>query len=415
MRARRQLESVVQADARKYPIVTIVGPRQSGKTTLARACFPAKPYANLEEPDTRRFAKEDPRAFLARFERGAVLDEIQRAPEIASYLQADVDARGELGRWVLTGSHQPELRQSVSQSLAGRTAVLTLLPFSLGELATFGRRFALDELVVSGFYPRLHDAQIEPHAFHADYVATYLERDVRLLINLRDVDAFQRFIGLCAGRAATLLNHSALAADTGVHQTTAADWATTLGASFVTTKLSPWFANIGKRLVKMPKLYWYDVGLASHLLGFTLPGHVQHHPLRGALFENLVVAEVLKLLAHTRSPCRAHFYRDSQGYEVDLVLDVGGRSLAIEIKAGRTVASDWFTTLERFRKIPQARVDRSLVVYGGDEEQVRSNVVVTPWWRLPVHVLGWLGQMNALPHPADGRLEEQLAAAFGVS
>jgi uncharacterized protein len=395
----REALTAAQAALTQYPVVTVVGPRQAGKTTLAQA-LGQRPYANLEEPETRRFAQDDAKGFLAQFPDGAVLDEIQRVPELLSWIQVDVDRTAQRGRWILTGSHQPALSGAIAQSLAGRTAMLRLLPFSLGELAESNCALSLDHLLMAGGFPRLHMANIPAARFHSDYIATYIERDVRQIAALRELDAFQRYIGLLAGRIGSTINWSSLGADAGVSEITAKAWAGVLEASFVVAPLRPWFANIGKRLKKNPKIYWCDSGLASHLLGITDPTHLARHPTRGGLFENLIISETNKSLAHWGSSARMHVFSSAR-HEVDLLVEVGGRTLAIEIKAGQTIANDWFTGLQAISAIPALNVDARFIVYGGDNEQLRSDSTVSPWWLFPVHLARWLTAHNAAPYAPD--------------
>ena len=395
----RDLAPALAAALHRYPIVTLMGPRQSGKTTLARGARD-KPYANLEAPDVRRFAQEDPRAFLAQFPDGAVLDEVQRVPELLSYLQVDVDAVNRPGRWVLTGSHQPHLRDALAQSLAGRTALLHLLPFSLGEWSAWNRRATLDELLIAGGFPRLHAAEIPPHQFYADYVGTYLERDVRQILKVDDLGTLQRFLGFFAGRHAQIMNYARLGADVGIAETTVKTWCGVLEASHVAAPLRPWFANIGKRLAKSPKWYVTDSGLASHLIGCTSPQHLAAHPHRGHLFEGLMVTEAMKVLAHHASPARLHVFATPTS-EVDLLVEANGRTLAIEIKAGQTIAGDWFRALERLAAIPEAGVDARMIVYGGNDEQRRTQGHICPWWLFPVRLSTWLAAHDALPIAPD--------------
>ncbi|MEK7414908.1 MAG: DUF4143 domain-containing protein [Planctomycetota bacterium] len=400
----RDLTPALEAALRQYPVVTITGPRQSGKTTLAQA-IAAKPYANLEAPDVRRFAHEDPRAFLAQFPKGAVLDEVQRVPELLSYLQIDVDAVNKPGRWILTGSHQPQLRVALTQSLAGRTALLHLLPLSLGEWASFGRRASLDDLLISGGFPRLHAANIPPHQFHADYIGTYLERDVRQILNVDNLAIFQRFLGFFAGRHGQIMNYTKLGADVGISETTVKTWCGVLEASHVAVQLRPWFANISKRLSKSPKWYLTDSGLAAHLIGYTSPSHLATHPHRGQLFEGLVISEAMKTLAHTTSPARLHVF-SSPTDEIDLLVEANGKTLAVEIKSGQTVADDWFDTINRVARIPALRMESRMVVYGGHDEQRREPEHLCPWWLFPIRLSEWLAAHDALPHPCDLRALE---------
>ena len=360
-----------------YPFVTVTGPRQSGKTTLCRATFPDLKYANLEAPDQRDFATSDPRGFLAQLGEGAIIDEVQHVPELLSYLQVFADERGRNGLFVLTGSEQFPLSEAISQSLAGRTALLRLLPFSLAEQRRAGASEAIDDMIFSGFYPRILDQGLEPRQALGDYFETYVERDVRRLGGIRNLSAFRLFVRLCAGRVGQLLNLSALGSDAGVSHATAREWLTVLEASYVVFRLPPFHANIRKRLVKSPKLYFYDVGLASFLLGIESPRQVETHPLRGSLFENLVVAEALKHRFNQGLQPNLSFFRDSRGLECDLLYETGSGISAIEVKSGATIASDYCAALHRVGALLPA-VTAKTVVYGGSERQIRSDCEVVP-------------------------------------
>lgn len=374
--------------ATQYPVVTLTGPRQSGKTTLARACFPAHAYATLEDPDMRRFAGEDPRGFLAAFAGGVILDEIQRAPELASYLQGLVDREPSPGRFILTGSQQFELMTQVSQSLAGRTAILRLLPFTLGESmrargqATHTAPPGLAATLFAGFYPRIHDRGLDPSQALADYFATYIDRDLRQLAAVHDLQRFERFVRLCAGRTGQILNLSSLGNDAGVSHATARAWIDLLQTSYIVHLLPPWFANAGKRLVKSPKLYFYDVGLACWLLGLRTHEQVSRDPLWGALFENFVVMEAMKDRLNAGESPEMYFYRDAEGNEVDLLLPSGGRQHAIEIKAGATVNPDYFKGLKTFARHFPGVCAGGGVVFGGETGQARSDWPVYSWQTL---------------------------------
>ena len=361
----------------KYPFVTVTGPRQSGKTTLCRAAFPHLEYANLEAPDLREFAESDPRGFLARLGDGAILDEIQRVPILLSYLQVLGDEQRRNGLFVLTGSEQFRLSDAISQSLAGRTALLCLLPFSLDERRETGASNRIDDILYSGCYPRIHDQKLEPRQALGDYFETYVERDVRQIGEIRNLSSFRRFVRLCAGRVGQLANLSALGADAGVSHTTARHWLTVLEASYVVFQLPPFFANIRKRLVKSPKLYFYDVGLASALIGIEHAGQMATHPLRGALFENAVVVEALKYRFNRGYRSNLSFFRDARGLECDLLYENGNGIGAIEIKSGATVASDDFNALNRVAQVlPQ--ISGKAVVYGGADRQSRRAGEVVP-------------------------------------
>ncbi|MCY3684296.1 MAG: ATP-binding protein [Gemmatimonadetes bacterium] len=361
----------------KYPFVTVTGPRQSGKTTLCRVAFPHLKYVNLEAPDQREFAESDPRGFLSHIGEGAILDEIQRVPELLSYLQVLADEQRRNGLFVLTGSEQFRLSDAINQSLAGRTALLRLLPFSLAERRGTGVSESVDDILYSGFYPRIHDQKLEPRQALGDYFETYVERDVRQIGEIRNLSSFRRFVRLCAGRVGQLANLSALGADAGVSHTTARHWLTVLEASYVVFQLPPFYANIRKRLVKSPKLYFYDVGLASYLIGIEHAGQIATHPLRGALFENAVVVETLKYRFNRGHRSNLSFFRDARGLECDLLYENGDGICAIEIKSGATIASDYFNALNRIAKVlPQ--ISGKVVVYGGTDRQSRRDGEVVP-------------------------------------
>ena len=373
---RRVAEDLVVSLQARYPVVTLTGPRQSGKTTLCRMAFGSLPYANLEAPDVRMRAQTDPRAFLAGFSRGGVIDEFQRAPELASYIQAVVDDPTFSGTFVLTGSQNLAVRTSVSQSLAGRTALVSLLPFSFTEVSRAWPDLDTDELIYRGFYPRIYDRNLNAAQALSDYVGTYVERDLRQLSVVHDLSLFQKFMGLCAGRVGRLLNLESLGNDTGVSQPTAREWLSLLEASYIAFRLPPFHANIGKRLVKTPKLYFYDVGLAAHLLGITDVSQIPRHPLRGALFENMVIVEVMKYFLNRGPRRELFFYRDSNGNEVDLLIPGGNVIVPVEIKAAATIAKDFFKGLQRIRDAVPT-VGDPILVYGGDESYRHLGTDVT--------------------------------------
>ena len=376
----RTLQPKLQNLATRFPVVTVTGPRQSGKTTLSRMAFPKHSYVSLEAPDLRRWACEDPRGFLEAHSGGVILDEIQRAPELTSYIQVAVDADPAPGRYVLTGSYNLALMDLVSQSLAGRTAVVHLLPFDLEEVRRqSGEPEDLLHALWAGGYPAIHERSLPPEEWLGSYAATYVQRDVRQLVNVTDLVTFETFLSLCAGRAAQLTNLSALGADAGVSHNTARAWLSVLETSFILFRLPPLHRNIRKRLVKTPKLYLHDTGLACWLLGIREPGQLERHPLRGAIFENWVVSEILKSFHHRGLEPRASFYRDHRGDEVDLVLDHATKLMAVECKSGRTLGADFFDALDRFEKaVVDIPVERYLV-YGGDEPRAVAGRRAVPW------------------------------------
>ncbi len=370
---KRNLTETLLLAAKSYPVVTLSGPRQSGKTTLCRATFPDKPYFNLEAPDIRQFAADDPRGFLAAIPQGAILDEIQRVPELTSYLQPLVDDDPSPGRYILTGSQQLHVRETVSQSLAGRTALLTLLPFDCAEVSTFHDIVDIDELILKGFYPRLHQMRLDPPRMYGDYFETYVQRDVRQLINIKNAGLFEKFVRLCAGRTGQLLNLHSLGNDTGISHTTAREWLTLLEAGYIVFQLPPWHANISKRLIKTPKIYFWDVGLAAFLLGLETPEQVFRDPLRGNLFENLVVAELFKQYLHHGKRPRLSFFRDSSGLEVDIIVEHGRDMFLLEIKSGQTITQDYFKGLHGLARSATDRIKGGAVLHGGAMEQIRSD------------------------------------------
>lgn len=376
----RDAEKAIHTLLKGFPVVTITGPRQSGKTTLAQIIFSDKPYVSLEEPDVRLAAREDPRSFLGRFPDGAVLDEVQRCPEILSYLQSLVDRDGRMGLFLLTGSQGFGLLSDVTQSLAGRTAFVELLPFSLHELTQAGRAPAtLDRLLFTGGYPPLYDRDVAVRTWFGAYVTAYIERDVRQVLKIQDLETFQRFVRLCAGRSGQLLNYSSLAADCGITHNTAKAWLSVLEASYILFQLRPHHASFNKRLVKAPKLYFYDVGLAAWLLGIQTPEQIETHPLRGNLFETFVVAELMKSFLHRAERPAFYFWRDSNGVEVDLLIEQGERLMPLEIKSGRTVAPDFFSGLEKWTALAGEKAVDPTLVYGGTDNYLYKRIRVLGW------------------------------------
>ena len=366
--------------AKGFSVIVISGPRQSGKTTLARSVFSHKTYVSLENPDERAFAQQDPKRFLQRFPDGAVLDEVQRCPELLSWLQGLVDERGIMGDFVLTGSAQFDLMAGVTQSLAGRAARVELLPLSATELAAAQQAPAdLNTALFQGGYPALYDLDVSPQDWFANYIATYLERDVRQLITVRDLSQFQTFVKMCAARSGQLLNLTSLGADCGVSSVTAKDWLSVLEASYIVTLLQPHHRNFGKRLVKAPKLYFCDVGLAAWLLGIRDVSTLDTHSARGALFETYVVSELTKQRLNAGQPRDLYFWRDSAGNEVDVLIESAQGLQAIEIKSGSTFASDWSHSLKKWNKFAGDESIQPGLIYGGKESYARDGLQVWGW------------------------------------
>ncbi len=364
--------------ARGFPIVAITGPRQSGKTTLARETFPKKPYVSLEDPDERAFATADPRGFLARFAQGAILDEVQRVPALFSYLQTLVDNKPAAGRFVLTGSQQFGLMGNIAQTLAGRVGLIQLLPFSLGELAGT-RQQPLAATLLRGFYPPLFSRRVDAQHWYANYAMTYVERDVRQVAAISNLSLFQRFLKMCAARCGQTLNLSSLGNDCGISHVTARAWLTVLEAGYIVFLLPPYHVNFGKRLVKSPKLYFHDTGLACHLLDIRSAAQLETHSARGALFESMVVAEWLKHRYNQGLPGNAYFWRDNVGNEIDLVIENGQKLQPVEIKSGATIASDWTRTLNKWAGWAGERSVSPTVVYGGNQSMSRQGAQFVAW------------------------------------
>lgn len=376
----RAAESTIRSLLKGFPVVTITGPRQSGKTTLARAIFSGKPYASLEEPDVRLTARDDPRAFLERFPDGAVLDEVQRCPDILSYLQTAVDADGRMGLFILTGSQQFGLLSGVTQSLAGRTAFVELLPFSLEELEKASKLpKRLDDMLIKGGYPPLYVRHIPLRAWFGSYVTAYIERDVRQVLKVQELETFQRFVRLCAGRTGQLLNLVSLAADCGITHNTVRSWISVLEASYILFLLRPHHANFNKRLIKAPKLYFYDAGLVSWLLGIHTPQQLETHPLRGNIFETFIVAELMKARLNSGERPNLYFWRDSNGNEVDVVIEHGQKLMPIEIKSGKTIARDFFSGLEKWAAMAGNLSSGPTLIYGGTDTYRHKGISVAGW------------------------------------
>lgn len=376
----RDLSVKIAQLSRKFPIISITGPRQSGKTTLAKMCFPHYHYANLEMPDIRMFAEKDPRSFLARSEDGLIIDEAQYVPELFSYIQGISDESGKTGEFILTGSQNFLLLEKITQSLAGRVAVLNLMPFSYKELksASLAPEDYLS-LLIKGSYPAVYDKQIDPDDFFPSYIQSYLERDVRNIINVNNLSAFRNFLGVVAGRTGQLVNASSISNEIGVDQKTIKSWLAVLEASYIIFFLRPYHKNFNKRLVKSPKLYFYDTGLVCSLLGIKGTENLSTHYLRGALFENFIISEISKYYLNKGKKPDIFFWRNNTGNEVDCIVDEGIYQKIIEIKSGSTLHQDFFSGLEYYRRLSGISAENCYLIYGGIESQARSNSIVLSW------------------------------------
>jgi len=367
--------------AGKYPVVSVIGPRQSGKTTLVRATFPEKRYVSLEDPDTREFAQSDPRGFLTTHSDNVILDEVQRVPQLFSYIQTIVDRGQQSGQFVLTGSNNYLLQENLSQTLAGRVAILKLLPLSIEEIVNAGYQINnYEEYIFKGLYPRIYDHLLNPEIWYANYIQTYIERDVRLIKNISDLGAFQRFIKLCAGRIGQLLNLSSLGNDCGISHNTAKSWLSILESSFIVFLLQPHYENFSKRLVKQPKIYFYDPGLAASLLGIESEGQLNTHYLKGGLFETFIIAELTKYRFNRSLEPQLYFWRDNKGSEVDCIIEFQNSLIPVEIKAGKTINLDYFKMLSYWNSLAAGKAGSSFLIYGGNESQRRSQAYVIGWY-----------------------------------
>lgn len=366
--------------AQGFPLVAITGPRQAGKTTLAKAIFSEKPYVSLENPDEREFALNDPKRFLARFPKGAILDEVQRCPELLSWLQGWVDGRKLMGDFVLTGSAQFDLIEGITQTLAGRVARVELLPLNAGEMAAVNKLpDSLGQLMFQGGYPALYDRPIAPADWFSNYIATYIERDVRQLVNIRDLGQFQTFVKMCAARSGQLLNLASLGADCGVSAVTAKQWLSVLETSYIITLLRPHHSNYGKRLVKAPKLYFLDSGLAAWLMGIRDADSLETHAARGALFETWVVSELYKQQLNRGLAPDLYFWRDNTGNEIDLIFETPQGLQPIEIKSGSTYAQDWTRGLRKWQNLAKKQSLQPAIVYGGEVSFEREDLKIWGW------------------------------------
>lgn len=377
---KRDIVNAIIKYGMKYPVIAITGSRQSGKTTMLKSVFPDYEYVSLENPDIRNFAENDPNGFLNRYPRKTIFDEVQRVPSLFSYIQTKVDESGEMGQFILSGSQNFHLMENITQSLAGRVAIFKLFPFDFQELQTAG--LLPDEyleILIKGFYPAIYDRDIPSKIFYSNYVQTYVQRDVTELIAIKDVQLFQNFLGLCATRAGQLLNLSSLANECGISQPTAKSWLSALENSYILFQLFPYHENFSKRIVKTPKLYFYDTGLLCYLLKISTSDQIIAHPIKGNLFENMMISEYVKRIHHKYNFQDVWFWRDSTGHEVDLIIQNGLQLNLVEIKASQTIMSDMFDGLNRLEKLSGKKDIIKTLVYGGNEQQTRSLGEVIPW------------------------------------
>jgi predicted AAA+ superfamily ATPase len=365
----RSLTPYIQQMAKKYPVVTLLGPRQSGKTTLVRSAFPHKVYVNMEDAENRALAALDPKAFMQRYPEGAIFDEVQRTPHLLSYIQVRVDELDQKGMFILTGSHQAELHSAVAQSLAGRTSILRLLPLSLSEMRNANITDSLETIMLKGGYPKIYKENLPISNAYSSYCQTYVERDVRQILQIKDIIQFERFIKLTASRIGQLINYASLAADVGVSAMTIKEWIAVLEATYILVRLEPYFENFGKRMIKSPKIYFTDTGLACYLLGIDTPEQLVHDPLYGNVFENWVILELMKGRYNQGIDPRFYFYRDVSGKEVDLLMQQGSSLIPIEIKSSKTFSTSFLEGLHYFHEQAPKRAVGGIIIYGGDQTQ----------------------------------------------
>lgn len=372
----REIQPELLRLTESYPVITVTGPRQSGKTTLVKNVYPHKAYVNLEEPDVREIIRNDPRAFFSDKKEGAILDEIQRAPELMSYIQSIVDEKQIAGMFVLTGSHQLQLHQAITQSLAGRAAILNLLPLTINEIRKNDISMQVNEYLFNGFYPAVYQKKIDPMTIYRNYISTYVERDVRQLVNVKDLNNFQRFMQLLASRVGSVLNINSLADDVGNAPNTIKNWLSILETSFLLYRLPPYFENFGKRIIKSSKIYFIDVGIVSYLLGIETEKQISRERLKGGLFENLVLLELMKARINKGKSPYLYYYRDQHSNEVDIIIKHRNFLIPVEVKSSSTFNSALLKNLHYYRKLVKTRAPLGFLVYSGDMEQNIDNIHV---------------------------------------
>ena len=390
---KRAIEEKLKAAAKKYPVITLTGPRQSGKTTLLKYVFPDYDYVNLEDPDNRRYASEDSRGFLSQFVNGVIIDEAQRVPDLFSYIQGIVDNENKPGHFILSGSQNFLLLSGITQSLAGRTSIFHLMPFTKRELEN-KKPFLLNDLIKgsrnlsedsdmykiihTGFYPRIHDEKLDPQEWLADYFQTYIQRDIRTIINVGDIDLFADFVRLCAGRVGQLLNLSSLASDCGISHMTAQRWLSILESSFIVYRLRPYHRNFSKRIIKSPKLFFYDSGLLCYLLGIKTSEDVRFSPYRGNIFESYCISEFIKSAYNRKEDPRIYFWRDSTGHEIDMLIEDRNKLIPIEIKSGETFNKSFLNGLNYFVNLTESDIKDAILIYGGKQKMKYTGINVVP-------------------------------------
>lgn len=376
---KRNITKELKILSNEFPVVAILGPRQSGKTTLSGKVFPNHRYVTLEDPDEREFATLDPKGFLNKYNREVIIDEIQYCPELFSYMQGIVDNQKETGSFIITGSENYLMNEKISQSLAGRVGLATLLPFSYTELKAYRKSYTANDLMFAGFYPPIYSRNIRPASFYSTYVNTYLERDVRKISQITDFSRFIRFLKLLAGRTGQLLNKNALAIEAGISHTTIEKWLSVLETAYIIFRLQPWFKNFNKRVVKQPKVYFYDTGLVSYLLGMRNKHEIETHYLRGNLFENFIISELIKENFNRGQMFGFWFWRDNHNNEIDLIIETGEEILAIEIKSGETFRSDFIKSLTQWSRLTNTPVKNLFVVYGGNNSMTFKDINILKW------------------------------------
>jgi predicted AAA+ superfamily ATPase len=365
--------------ASKYPVITLTGPRQSGKSTLLKSAFPTYKYVSLEDPDVRLIAQSDPRGFLKTYNSKTIIDEVQNVPELFSYIQTIVDKENESGMYILSGSQNFLLMEAISQSLAGRTALLKLLPLTINEILSVKPNFTLDEFLFTGSYPRIYDKDIQANEFYPFYIQTFVERDVRLLRNITDLNLYIKFLKLCAARVGQLLNVNSLANECGISVLTVNAWLSVLETSYIIYLLKPFHKNLNKRVVKSPKLFFYDTGLLTSLLNIDSVSQLEFHYLHGNIFENWVINEINKKHYEQGIEPKISFWRDSNGNEIDIILEKGNKTLAFEIKSSSTIKIDHFKGLKLWQKLTSCSTDELFVIYAGDVNFMTSNGKFISW------------------------------------